>query len=250
MSQDLYDNIRGTTEVKSCENLKADIVKLNRVLKETALKAVTDSEEGVEAGMSEGLKYINEMMPKIMLSEDVKALYPSIKRDRAGIVTRKAMEDTTVSFMNVDYKMALRYISKSSKPEQIREWNLSKYCPVRTKRKGVRPGMTGDDIEDDKWTEGVIPYDTKERKRILGRVMAIAVDKVFTSNAYTFAGTIRIQADGAPIGLDLSGEIGRLEMGDWDDKMAELCESNLIQVDLTDRYVDDVDTMLGAIPHG
>ena len=32
------DNIRGTKEVKSCENLKADIVKLNKVLKETALK--------------------------------------------------------------------------------------------------------------------------------------------------------------------------------------------------------------------
>ena len=77
----LADNIRGTTEVKSCENLKADIVKLNRVLKETALKAATNSEEEVEEGMSEGLKYINEMMPKIMLSEDVKALYPSIKRD-------------------------------------------------------------------------------------------------------------------------------------------------------------------------
>ena len=51
---------------------------------------------------------------------------------------------------------------------------------------------------------------------------------------------MRIQRDGAPIGLDLSGEIGRLEMGDWDGHMLDLCESNMIEVDVSDRYVDDV----------
>ena len=39
-------------------------------------------------------------------------------------------------------------------------------------------------------------------------------------------------------------------MGDWDGHMLDLCKSNMIQVDVSDRYVDDVDTVLGAIPHG
>ena len=118
-------------------------------------------------------------MPKIVLSEDVKALYPSIKRDRATLVIHKAMENTEVVFHNVDYKMALRYIAKSSKQEQIQTWGLNKWCPVRTKTKGSRPGMTGDDLEDNKWTSGVIPKSDNDRKKILGRVMDIAVRKVF-----------------------------------------------------------------------
>ena len=80
--------------------------------------------------------------------------------------------------------------------------------------------------------------------------MHIAVIKVFESNAYTFAGVTRIQSEGAPIGLDLSGEIGRLDMGYWDVEMKEICESNMVKIDLSDRYVDDVDTVMGAIPHG
>ena len=110
--------------------------------------------------------------------------------------------------------------------------------------------MTGDQIEDEKWTEGTVPYRGDERKVILGRVMDIAVRKVFNSNAYTFAGKTRIQSDGSPIGLDLSGEIGRLEMGDWDVELVELCDRNCVKVDLSDRYVDDVDIVMNAIPHG
>ena len=60
----------------------------------------------------------------------------------------------------------------------------------------------------------------------------------------------RIQSDGSPIRLDLSGEIALLEMGDWDIEMKEKCEANMVEVDLSDRYVDDVDIVMGAIPHG
>ena len=160
------------------------------------------------------------------------------------------MERTVVKFHNVKYGMALRYISKAASPEEIRAWNLHMWCPRRTKRKGTRPGMTGDDIEDDKWTLGRVPDSEGERKRILGRVMAIAVNKVFSSNVYTFAGEIRLQAHGSPIGLDLSGEIARLEMGVWDSEVTELCEKNGVKIDMSDRYVDDIDAILGAIPHG
>ena len=208
-------------------------------------------EEEVDVGTNiKNTNYINDGMPKIAISMDVKALYPSIKRKRAAAVVREAMENTTVKFENIDYRMALRYISKSSKPAEILDWGLRSWCPVRSFRRGARPGMTGDDPDDEKWTTGVVPTSEEIRRKILGRVLHIAVNKVFSSNAYTFAGVMRIQSDGCPIGLDLSGEIGRLEMGDWDGRMLELCASNMIKVDVSDRYVDDVDTILGAIPYG
>ena len=39
-------------------------------------------------------------------------------------------------------------------------------------------------------------------------------------------------------------------MGDWDSRMTELCESNCVEVDMSDRYVNNVDTIMKAIPHG
>ena len=49
---------------------------------------------------------------------DVSALYPSIRSKRAGYIVRKAAEETSMSFDNVDYNMALRYLSKSAKSQE------------------------------------------------------------------------------------------------------------------------------------
>ena len=43
--------------------------------------------------------------------------------------------------------------------------------------------------------------------------MELAVVKIFSSNVYTFGGVFKLLSKGSPIGLDLSGEIARLEMG-------------------------------------
>ena len=60
-----------------------------------------------------------------------------------------------------------------------------------------------------KWTLGVI-QPTEEGKR---NVLELYVLKIFSSNVYSFQGVNGVQEDGTPIGLDLSGEIGRLKTG-------------------------------------
>ena len=121
--------------------------------------------------------------------------------------------------------MALRYLAKSAKSQdEVKQWGFEAWCPVRTKTGGTRPGMTGAKVLDDKWTDGVVPENPADKKKIIGKVLEIAVTKIFESNAYTFNGDIRIQENGSPIGLDLSGEIARLEMVDWDQEFSELCK--------------------------
>ena len=61
---------------------------------------------------------------------------------------------------------------------------------------------------------------------------------------------MKIQDDGCPIGLDLSGEIGRLETAETDKAIALKCEENAIQIDLSRRYVDDLTKAMGIIPKG
>ena len=115
---------------------------------------------------------------------------------------------------------------------------------------GARPGMTGSKPEDPKWTEAHVPESKSDKKKILGKLMELAVIKIFTSNVYTFGGVFRLQSEGSPIGLDLSGEISRLEMGSWDIDFAELRDQNGVKLDLNKRYVDDKNVFLGSIPPG
>ena len=76
---------------------------------------------------------------------------------------------------------------------------MSEWCPTRTKVGGNRPGVTGAKMEDDKWTSGQVPSDGKSRRAILGKVLELAVVKIFKSNVYKFGGKIYLQTDGAPV---------------------------------------------------
>ena len=164
---------------------------------------------------------------------------------------RKAVENTKILFENVNWKMALRYISKAAESDdQVKEWGFEEWCPVRTKTGNARPGMTGCSEIDDKWTEGVIPNDEINRKKVLGKVLEIAVIKVFRSSFCSFQGKTYLQKDGSPIGCELSGEVSRVVMGFWDVKYKDLCENNCIKKDLDLRYVDDKNQGLGSIPQG
>ena len=194
--------------------------------------------------------YINANTKKVVYSKDVEKLYPSILKERAGELVREEVMKTKMTFTNVDYHMAVRFISKSATQDEIDSWGLGKWCPRRTKSKGSRPGMTGSSVKDEKWTAGVIPPTEEGKRKVLGKVLELYVLKIFSSNVYSFMGETRVQRNGAPIGLDLSGEIGRLETGEVDREFAELCEQNKVKLDLDTRYVDDKQNVMGAIPYG
>ena len=76
--------------------------------------------------------------------------------------------------------MGLRFIAKSAKSNaEVKKWGFEKWCPVRTKVKGKRPGMVGDDEEDDKWTSGRVPEDEATNRMIVAKVLQLAVEKIF-----------------------------------------------------------------------
>ena len=186
---------------------------------------------------------------RVAYSMDVTALYPSITAKQAGEAVKRAIDTTTLTIANINFGMALRYIAKNAKDNaEVKSWGMEKWCPVRTKIPGPRPGFTGASLEDDKWTEGQVPYDTKSRKKIVGKVLELAIVKIFKSNVYKCAGKTYLQTDGAPIGLDLSGEVGRLVMALFDVDFMEKCCSNHIDIDLNARYVDDDDLVQSATP--
>lgn len=182
---------------------------------------------------------------------DVKKLYPSITGKRAGELVYNEVLTTTIEFKNVNYSMGLRYIAKCAKYDsQVAEWGFKGWCPVRTKHMAKRPGMVGDDTEDKKRTSGRVPEDESMRRKIVAKVLQLVVEKIFACNVYTFAGKMRVQKEGAPIGLDLSGEIGRPETMNTDIEFRKLCLANRIKVDVSKRYVDDKNDVMNNIPYG
>ena len=83
------------------------------------------------------VKYINSTTLKTALSMNVTSLYPSIKFERAGFIVRKAVEKTVITFENVNWKMATRYISKSAKSQdEVKAWGMEEFWPRRSNSRG------------------------------------------------------------------------------------------------------------------
>ena len=79
---------------------------------------------------------------------------------------------------------------------------------------------------------------------------ATTVDLCMRNHFYTIGGHIRVQSEGGAIGLDLTGEVTRLYMLQWDEKFIKLLKILGIKCKLFRRYVDDMFVSLKAINPG
>ena len=75
-----------------------------------------------------------------------------------------------------------------------------------------------------------IPTSETDKRKILGKVLEVATVLIFKSNTYTWEGQLKLQEDGAPIGLSLPGEIGRLVTAETDKSVSLKCEKNGIKM--------------------
>ena len=85
-----------------------------------------------------------------------------------------------MEFENVNWGMALRYISKYAKSDdQVGEQGFDQWCPVITRKGNCIPGMSGCKVFDEKWTPGIVPSDDKDKKKVLAEVLEFAVVFVY-----------------------------------------------------------------------
>ena len=127
----------------------------------------------------------------------------------------------------------------TKKRADIYKWELQGLCPERTGRRGVRPGMTDVRKERGKWGKVRKPVGKVEKLKMLAKFVELSVVEVFEAHVYEYGGRIFVQSDGGPIGLSLSGAIGRTTMAVWDGEVGRLCKENGIVMRFRRRYVDD-----------
>ena len=127
-------------------------------------------------------------------------------------------------------------ISMMVKRVDICKWGLQGLCPERTGRRGVRPGLADVRNARGKWGKVRKPVGRREKMLLLSKFVELAVIEVFGAHVYEFGGEFFIQTVGGPIGLSLSGAIGRTTMAVWDE---EAVRRNGIIMRFRQRYVDD-----------
>ena len=71
-----------------------------------------------------------------------------------------------------------------------------------------------------------------------------------SNHMYTIGGDIRIQGDGGSIGSDLTGEVTRIYMIQWEEELKKRCKKAGVSLELYKRYVDDMFLAMRPIARG
>ena len=100
------------------------------------------------------------------------------------------------------------------------------------------------------WMKPIRNPTTKEQRTLFGKALEIMLITCMDNHVYLFDNTVRIQKQGGPIGLKLTGEIADCLMIDWDKKLlVELKEYRMIPEVYT-RFKDDIEIVVQSLEHG
>ena len=198
----------------------------------------------------------------IVMSQDVKAIYPSIEKAKTVEIIGELVEKSEINFNDVDYKDMGKYLAVHLTPEDIAKNNLISVIPTRRKERngpvrGAKPTVAYlendlDANKEPKWDwKGKRKNPTQQqKKRMLARTMEIVVDVIMSSHLYQFDGQVYKQLTGGPIGLEITGVLARLVMLWWDGKFLTKLQILGVWLEFYLRYVDDGNMAAWALPPG
>ena len=193
----------------------------------------------------------------IIGSADVEALYPSLDVQFTVDKVCELFHNSTMDIEGVDYKELLLYLSLNKTDEQLQDLGLMEYCPKRRNNRGPRPNMTGcgmTEKQEDRYRPWVFP-DLSEmsevtKRRLVVEALRIVLLTVLQSHTYEFAGILKRQREGGPIGLELTGVVAQVFMVWWDRQLIERLNKINVKLKMHQRYVDDSNVAGKATPIG
>ena len=231
------DATESETECKSTEEAMHKILETNKSLSDT--------------------QNSHQMEDLVVLSMDVKALYPSLKiKEVIPIIYQmiiRLQEEEKLCIEDVDWAEVGKYLAVTCSEEEIKEKKLSSAIPKRAvgeDTRGKKPGpaywesdtievrRNGEVEKIRKWITSREPS-ANQKSRMLALMIVKAVEVSMKNHMYIFDGKIYKQEDGGPIGDELSQAVARLVMIWWDEQFCKKCEELNIQLKMYIRYVDD-----------
>ena len=131
----------------------------------------------------------------------------------------------------------VRHVSLTVDRQKLKDLKLDEVVPkpkrTTTFRSFIHPQKTSKKTGDDSQFESVRRQPTlKEKKCLIGLLAASTVEVVMANHFYTIGDEIRRQTEGGSIGSDLTGEVARLYMLQWDKTFMEISKVIGIKLDL------------------
>jgi hypothetical protein len=91
---------------------------------------------------------------------------------------------------------------------------------------------------------------TKEQRKMFGKALEIMLITCMDNHVYQFDNKIRIQKQGSPIGLKLTGEIADCLMIDWDRKLLAKLKTFKMIPEVYTRFKDDIELVIESLEKG
>ena len=89
-----------------------------------------------------------------------------------------------------------------------------------------------------------------EERKMIGKSVEILIISCMTNHVYKFSNKIRMQSEGGPIGLALTGEIADFFTIKWDKKFLHKCRSIGINITMYSRFKDDIFVSASSLEKG
>ena len=249
----ISDAANSTTECMSTEEARRNILMTNRK---------------IASRIEEDPGYLEHAKDMMLLSMDVKALYPSLRINEVGPIVFKEIvkiqEEDKLVFGDVNWREVGKYLAITCNKEEIDTLGINTAIPEKRtgdKARGRKPGpaywendtvkITKDGVSkvEPKWKEAKTP--TPEQKIIMiSKLMEKAVLTSMKNHVYRFDGKVYKQEDGGPIGDELAQAVARMVMLWWDRQFIGLCDRLKIDMLMYMRYVDDTNKVIVPPPVG
>ena len=226
---------KAKTEVISSEELMYEISEVNKRIQKRVQRSLPAQERETR-----NRPRLQDLCSTVALSMDVKALYPSITVQLAYETMIKVVKKSELPWEHIDIVTLGRFLAVTVQRSELKKYEIDECVPVPKPRttfnSWVNPSKrvkaTNGDCQFQNKPRDPTP---KEAQVMLALALATTVKTTMMNHFYTFGGTIHRQVDGSAIGSDLSGEIARNEMGNWDTRFLTVLKSLGIIVDLYSR---------------
>ena len=236
---------------------------------EEAMRKILEANRAIKSRIEDDPAFRDEVKKLVILSMDVNALYPSLKKDQVCPVLYnmllKLLNDGKLVLDNINWQEVGKYLAILLSETEQRELALLTAIPKRAIGEdgpGRKPGPaywesdTVDKIENgtkvtiDKWKFSSKEPSEPQKKRMFAQMVVCAVQTSMSNHLYRFDGKVYKQEDGGPIGDELAQAVARIVMIWWDNEFLKLCNNVQLELMFFLRYVDDTNKAVIPPPLG
>ena len=199
----------------------------------------------------------------VIISMDVKNMYPSLEHADVALTCRKEFMRSAMTIEEVDpvalgLYLAIKYQDRRA---ELDEMGLGNIVQKRRNPRARKILITTEEVlEPGERTVSKFhpPGQVASREQVklmMGLALEQGILDVFQQHYYSWDGKVKVQGEGAPIGLKISGAVGKVAMLAWvRDFKTKMIEATSDLPDyksyLHQLYVDDNNTIMEGFPLG